>query len=80
MKKIFFVICIALLIFSNINAQLLSGDTDRETQEFYFLQGDKALNLRVGFSMLQILLLAYFKQTDQVTQVLLFSLPMNMVY
>ena len=48
MKKIFAAIFYALLLTSNSDAQILSNETDRESKEFYFNKGDKAINLNVG--------------------------------
>jgi len=48
MKKIIFATCFVFLLFSNSQAQLLANESDRDAKEFYFLKGDKAINLSVG--------------------------------
>lgn len=48
MKTIFLFTCIVLLSSIHVEAQLISGDTNREPSEFYFSKGDNAINLNIG--------------------------------
>lgn len=48
MKQICTWLLCLFLLPSNLNAQLLNNDSDRASSEFYFLQGDQALNLSTG--------------------------------